>query len=94
VVDKKNKPLGNYRVVGTHNSGLRVESQLSAGDWTVNSGAMHYKGGNLKYEALNSPTGVWTMELFDSGGNLVSPPVEFPFDSNSPNWYFLIYERQ
>jgi hypothetical protein len=94
ITDSKNKPLSDYRVIGTHPNGLQVESQVSAADWTVNSGAMHYKAGNIKYEAPNSPTGVWTLQLVDAQNNPVSPPVQFPFDATDPTWYFLIYERQ
>jgi hypothetical protein len=93
VVDQKNKPLGGFRVTGTHSNGWQVESALTAGDWTENSGAMHYKGGNVKFTAPNSPTGLWTMQLVDEANTPVAPPVEFPFDENNPTWYFLLYER-
>lgn len=94
VVDGSNKPLPDYRIVGTHSSGMQVESHPTANDWTENSGAMHYKGGNLKYEVMNSPDGDWTLQLVGSDGVPVAPPVTFPFDSANPHWYFLIYERQ
>ena len=94
IVNDDNRPLGNYRVIGTHSSGIQIESRPSDGDWTVNSGAMHYKGGNVKYEAPNSPTGVWTLQLIDSANTPVGPPVEFSFDAVNPTWYFIIYERQ
>ena len=55
ITDDDNSPLSGYRIVGTHDSGLQLESRESAGAWTENSGAMHYKAGNIKYEALNSP---------------------------------------
>jgi hypothetical protein len=94
ITDANNKPLSGYRLLGTHSSGLQVDSQVSAGDWTVNSGAMHYKGGNVKYEAFNSPTGIWTLQLVNEANQPVAPPVEFPFDAGSPAWYFLLYRRQ
>jgi hypothetical protein len=94
ITDNKNKPLRDYRVIGTHASGLQIESQVSAGDWTVNSGAMHYKAGNIKYEAPNSPSGLWTLQLVDAENKPAGPPVEFSFDLENPTWYFLIYERQ
>jgi hypothetical protein len=94
VVDDHNKPLPDYRVIGTHSSGLHIESDISAEDWTVNSGAMHYKAGNIKYVALNSPSGLWTLQLVDAAGTPVGPPVELPFDLENPSWYFLLYERQ
>jgi hypothetical protein len=94
IVNDDNRPLSDYRVVGTHSSGLQIVSSPSAGDWTANSGAMHYKAGNIKYEAPNSPAGVWTLQLVDAGNTPVAPPIEFPFDPTNPNWYFLIYERR
>ena len=93
ITDANNTPLSGYRVVGTHENGLQVDSPISAGAWTENSGAMHYKAGNIKYVVPNSPNGVWTLQLIDSDGNLAGPPVEFSFDANSPTWHFLFYER-
>lgn len=92
ITDTDNKPLSDYWVTGTHDSGLQIKSQASAGDWTVNSGAMHYKAGNIKYEAPNSPSGVWTLQLVDPSGNPAAPPVEFAFDAANPTWYFLLYK--
>jgi hypothetical protein len=94
VIDGNNTPLRDYRVVGTHSSGMQQESAPSAGDWTQNSGAMHYKAGNIKYEVPNSPGGVWTLQLIDPSGQPAAPPVEFPFDAARPSWYFLVYEQQ
>jgi hypothetical protein len=93
ITDKDNHPLSGYRVLGHHSSGLQVDSQPSANDWTVNSGARQYKGGNLKYEAPNSPTGTWTLQLVDEAGQSVAPSIEFPFDAASPSWYFILYRR-
>jgi hypothetical protein len=93
ITNPDNRPLSGYRVLGTHSSGLQIDSPVSAGDWTANSGAMHYKAGNIKYEAPNSPAGVWTLQLVDEANNPVAPPVEFPFDPASPTWYFLLYQR-
>jgi hypothetical protein len=94
ITDDNNSPLSGYRIIGTHDSGLQIESRDSAGAWTENSGAMHYKAGNIKYEAPNSPSGLWTLQLVDSAGQLVGPPVEFIFDPANPTWYFLYFERQ
>ncbi len=91
ITDDDNRPLSGYRLLGRHSSGLQIDSQVSAGDWTVNSGAMHYKGGNMKYEAPNSPTGMWTLQLVDEANNPVAVPVEFSFDAANPTWYFLLY---
>jgi hypothetical protein len=93
ITNADNKPLSGYRVVGVHSGGLQIDSQPSAGDWTVNSGAMHYKGGNLKYEAPNSPTGTWRLQLVDEANNSAAPPFEFSFDAQNPTWYFLLYRR-
>jgi hypothetical protein len=93
ITDKNNKPLSGYRLLGRHSSGLQVDSQVSANDWTVNSGARQYKGGNLKYEVPNSPTGTWTLQLVDEAGQPAAPPIDFPFDTASPAWYFILYRR-
>jgi|GEM_PF-1873490 len=94
ITDANNNPLSGYRVIGTHEGGLQVDSQASAGAWTENSGARQYKAGNIKYAVPNSPSGVWTLQLIDPDGNPAAPPIEFLFDTNSPTWYFLFYERQ
>jgi hypothetical protein len=93
ITDAHNKPLRGYRVLGQHSSGLQVESQVSANDWTVNSGAMHYKAGNIKYEVLNSPGGVWTLHLVNEAGQPVAPPLEISFDASSPTWHFVLYRQ-
>jgi len=79
-------------LIGRHSSGLQVESQISAMDWTVNSGAMHYKAGNIKYQVPNSPGGLWTMQLVNEAGEAVSLPAEFPFEAANPAWYFISYQ--
>lgn len=93
ITDANNIPLSGYRVIGYQSSGLQLESQVSAGAWTENSGAKHYKAGNIKYEALNSPGGVWKLQLVDGSGQPVAPAIEFPFDPASPTWYFLLYRK-
>ncbi len=93
ITDEHNKPVSGYRVIGRHSSGLQIDSQVSANDWTVNSGAKHYKAGNIKYEAFNSPSGIWTLQLVDEAGQPVAPAIDFPFDAASPTWYFVIYRR-
>jgi hypothetical protein len=93
VTNEDNKPLSGYRVIGLHSSGVQIESQVSAAEWTVNSGARHYKAGNIKYEAPNSSTGTWSLQLVDEAGQPVAPAVEFPFDVSSPTWYFLLYRQ-
>lgn len=93
ITNNDNKPLGGYRVLGRHSSGLQWDSDVSANDWTVNSGAMHYKAGNVKYSMLKSPGGTWTLQLVDEAGQPVAPPVEFLFDLADPAWYFLLYKQ-
>lgn len=93
ITDANNKPLSRYRVVGSHSSGLQVESQPSAGDWTVNSGARQYKGGNVKFSAPNSPTGTWNLQLVDEANQPVAPAIQFPFDAAKPTWNFVLYRR-
>lgn len=93
ITNADNNPLSGYKIVGTHSSGLQVESAVSTGDWTENSGAMFYKAGNIKYQALNSPPGMWTLQLVNGDNQPVAPPVEFPFEQDNLQWYFLLYRQ-
>lgn len=93
VTSADNKPLAGYRVLAQHDSGLQEETEISAGDWTHNSGAMHYKAGNIKLSVLGSPGGVWVLQLVDEAGTPLAPQIEFPFDPSNPTWYFLLYRR-
>jgi hypothetical protein len=94
VTDGSNNPLAGYRMVGRHSDGMQLASDLSANRWTQNSGAMHYKAGNIKVEVFNSPGGVWALQLVDEAGQPVAPPLEFPFDPANPNWYFVLFRQQ
>ena len=87
ITNADNRPISGYRVLGTHSSGLQIDSQVSAGDWTVNSGAMHYKAGNIKYEAPNSPEGLWTLQLVDEANNPASRPAARPVKRNGRALY-------
>jgi len=93
ITDAANHPLSGYRVIGSLGTAGQVESQASAGDWTVNSGAMQYKAGNLKFQSLDSPVGVWTLRLVDEGGSPVAPSLELAFDPARPSWYFVLYRQ-
>lgn len=93
VTDSDNNPLGGYRAIGSHSGGLRVESDASTTAWAFNSGAMHYKAGNIKFQALNSPQGVWTVQLVNEAGQPVAAPVELSFDPTRPTWYFILYRK-
>lgn len=93
ITSQDNKPLNGYRVAAFHSNGLQITTEPSAGDWTVNSGARHYKAGNLKISVPQSESGAWTLHLLDEAGTLVAPTIEFPFDNSAPTWYFIIYRR-
>ncbi|MBN1992142.1 MAG: hypothetical protein JW953_05520 [Anaerolineae bacterium] len=93
VTDANNQPLSGYRVLGAHSGGMQLESAASAGAWTENSGAMHYKAGNIKYQALNSSGGAWTLQLLNEAGQPAAPPLELSFDSAAPSWYFVLYRQ-
>ena len=93
VTDANNTPLSGYKVIGVHSSGLQVESALSAGDWTENSGAMYYKAGNIKYQVTNSPGGTWQLQLVDGAGAAAAAPLEFSFDQANLKWYFVLYRQ-
>ncbi len=92
ITDQDNRPLSDYRVIGRHSSGQQVDSEVSRSEWTVNSGAKHYKAGNIKYNVPNSGSGVWTLQLVDASGAAVAPPIDLPFDSSRPTWYFVLYQ--
>jgi hypothetical protein len=70
---------------------LQVESKVSANRWIANSGAMHYKAGNIKYEVIESPGGVWTLQLINEANQPIAAPLDFSFDPASPTWYFVLY---
>jgi hypothetical protein len=93
ITGDNNQPLNGYRVAAFHSSGLQITTEPSAGDWTVNSGARHYKAGNLKLSVPQSDSGAWSLHLLDEGGAPAAPIVEFPFDNSAPTWYFIIYRR-
>jgi hypothetical protein len=94
ITDNNNKPVSGYRVLGRHSDGLEMDSEISVDRWTQNSGAKHYKAGNIKYEVFTSPGGLWTLQLVDESGQAIAPPVECPFDPANPNWYFVLYRRR
>ncbi|MDX1520589.1 MAG: hypothetical protein R3264_03090, partial [Anaerolineae bacterium] len=93
VTNADNRPIGGYRVVGNHSAGAQFESAVSTGDWTENSGANHYKAGNIKVNVPNSPDGVWTLQLLDEAGQSVAAPLEIPFDTSDPAWHFVLFQR-
>jgi hypothetical protein len=93
VTNGDNRPLAGYRVIGTHSNGWQMESGVSAGDWTENSGANHYKAGNIKYQAPNSPQGLWSLQLVDPAGQPVAAPLSLPFDPAKPSWYFVLFRQ-
>ncbi len=93
VTDEGNNPLAGYRLLGRHSDGRTVDSRVSANRWTENSGAMHYKAGNIKYEAPNSATGVWTLQLVNEANQPVAPPLEIPFATQDPTWHFVLYRQ-
>jgi hypothetical protein len=94
ITDGSNNPLSGYRMIGQHGGGMQVDSEASASRWTQNSGAMHYKAGNIKFEVFNSPGGVWVLQLVDQAGQPVAPPLEFPFDPANPAWYFVLLQQR
>jgi hypothetical protein len=93
ITDRHNAPLSGYRVLARHSSGQQFESAVSAGAWTENSGAKHYKAGNIKYHLANSSGGVWSLQLVDAANQPVAPAVECPFDPAGPAWYFILYRK-
>ncbi|MEM7344422.1 MAG: hypothetical protein AAF485_09265 [Chloroflexota bacterium] len=94
IVNDSNIPQSGYRVLGSHSSGAQFSSDPSASDWTVNSGANHYKGGNIKIEYPFSPGGVWTLQLVDEASQPVAPPAEMMYDPSNSTWHFILYQRK
>jgi hypothetical protein len=97
VVDAKEIPIGDMKIVGTrldHN--LAYESPLSK--W-------HYEGysapgrimktGNLKFEPPGGiETTSWRLYLADAHGNRQSDDIPFDVDENDKQWYFIKLKRK
>jgi hypothetical protein len=91
VTDANNNPLGGYRIMGTHSNGQQLESQPSVDRWSENSGAMHYKAGNIKLHVTDSPEGEWTLTLVNAENQVAAASVNLAVDRAAPQWYFLLF---
>ncbi len=97
IVDPKEIPIGDMKIVGTrldHN--LTYESPLSTWHYEGYSapGEM-IKSGNLKFEPPGGiETGKWLLHLEDAHGNRQSADVPFHADENDKQWYFIKFRRK
>jgi len=91
VTDADNNPLDGYRILGAHSNGQQMESQTSVARWSENSGAMHYKAGNIKLHIEHSPAGSWALTLVDQTNQVVAAPVDLASDPAAPQWHFLLF---
>lgn len=97
IVSEGNIPMGGYKVIGDHSSGLHAESALSDWFWSVTNclDCDYVKFGNTKFEPGTFSDGVWSIYVADPQGNPVSAPVPLSYSSD-PNqwvWDFIIFRR-
>jgi hypothetical protein len=97
IVSEGNVPIGGYKVVGDHSSGLHIESALSDWFWSVTNclDCDYVKFGNVKFEPGTFSDGVWHIYIADPQGNPVSAPVPLAYSSD-PNqwvWDFILFRK-
>jgi hypothetical protein len=97
IVDPKEIPIGDMKIVGTRlDHKLTYESPLSK--W-------HYEGysapgeaiktGNVKFEPPGGiETTPWVLHLEDAHGNRQSVDIPFDVDANNKQWYFIKLRRK
>ena len=97
IVDPKEIPIGDLKIVGTrldHN--LTYESPLSTWHYEGYSApGQVVKSGNLKFEP---PGGIentsWVIHLADAQGNRLSADIPFETTSADRQWYFIKLRRK
>lgn len=98
VVSPGNIPLGGYKIVGDHSSGLHAESGLSTWNWSVVNclDCDYVKQGNLKFEPGTFMDGTWNIYLADAGGTQLSSPVALPYSGEPDQWVwdFVIFRQR
>ena len=97
IVDPKEIPIGDIKIVGTrpdHN--LTYESPLST--WYFegyNAPGEVIKSGNVKFEPPGGiETTSWVLHLEDVQGIRQSDDVSFEVDANNKQWYFIKFRRR
>lgn len=97
IVDPKEIPVGDMKVVGTRlDHDLTYESPLSTWFYEGYSapGAV-IKSGNVKFEPPGGiETTSWVLHLADAHGNRMSDDIPFDVDANNKQWYFIRFKRK
>lgn len=96
VVDAKEIPIGDMKIVGTrldHN--LTYESPLSTWYYEgYNAPGEVIKSGNVKFEPPGGiETTKWVLHLEDANGARMSDDVPFDTNQDDKQWYFIKFKR-
>ena len=91
ITDRNNNPVGDYHLLVTNASGQSLESATSVDRWSENSGANHYKAGNIKLHYENVVAGDWTLTLMDAANQVVAEPFVLAFEPAAPQWFFILF---
>jgi hypothetical protein len=97
IVDPKEIPIGDMKVVGTRlDHHLTYDSPLSTWHYEGYSAPGEViKSGNIKFEPPGGiETTSWVLYLADAYGNRVSAEVPFDVDANDKQWYFIKFRRK
>jgi hypothetical protein len=97
VVDPKEIPIGDMKVVGTRlDENLTYESPLTKWHYDGSSAPGEViKTGNTKFEPPQAmETTSWVLHLADAHGNRQSADVPFDVDENNKQWYFIKFRRK
>jgi hypothetical protein len=97
IVDPKEIPIGDMKVVGTRlDHHLTYESPLSTWHYEGYSAPGEVvKSGNVKFEPPGGiETANWVLHLEDSHGNRQSEDVPFSVDTDNKQWYFIKFRRK
>jgi len=97
IVDVKNIPIGDMRVVGTREDyNLIYQSPLST--WFFegyNAPGQVVKSGNVKFEPPSGlETTKWLIHLEDAHGNRMSDDIPFHTNQEDKQWYFVQFRRK
>jgi hypothetical protein len=97
VVDPREIPIGDMKVVGTRlDKNETYESPLTQWHYTGSSAPGEFiKTGNTKFEPPQGmETTAWVLHLEDAHGNRQSADVPFDVDANDKQWYFIKFRRK
>jgi hypothetical protein len=97
IVDLKDIPIGDMRIVGTREKDNRTfQSPFSTWHYEgYNAPAHVMKTGNVKFEPPGGiETGNWRLHLVDTHGQQLSEDIVFIVDQENPQWYFIKLRRK